>query len=60
MARVLPPGLPIKEAAVRLVLTSDAVSSALIGFTATEQIDEVVQFASKGPLPPDLLNRLGI
>lgn len=54
----LPPGTGLKEAAVRFALSHPAVSTALIGFSNAEQIDEAIRFASRGPLPGDLLERL--
>jgi L-glyceraldehyde 3-phosphate reductase len=55
----LPPGLSLPELAVRFGLSHPGVTSALIGFSCPEQIDEAVRFCAAGPLPPELLERLG-
>ena len=59
MAALLPPDVSLKEAAVRSVLSRQEVSSALVGFSAADQIDEVDRFAAKGDLPSHLLETLG-
>lgn len=58
LAELLPPGVSLKEAAVRHVLGDAQISTALIGFAGAEQIDEAVKFAQAGPLPPTLLEKL--
>ncbi len=50
----LPSGVTLPEAAVRFVLGHAAVSSAIVGFANSEQIDAAVQSAGKGPLPVEL------
>lgn len=55
LAKKLPAPMSLKEAAVRFVLSRPAVSSALIGFAAPDQVDEAVVFAERGPLPESLL-----
>ncbi|MEX2118707.1 MAG: aldo/keto reductase [Pirellulales bacterium] len=59
LAETLPPGLRIKEAAVRFVLSQPGVSSALVGFSSGEEVDEAVRFAAAGPLPPAALETIG-
>lgn len=44
-------GLSLKEAAVRFVLAHPAVTAAIIGFSAPEQVDELCEYADRGPLP---------
>lgn len=55
---VLPPGLELKEVAVRFALTHPAVSSAIVGFSTLDELEEVARFASQGPLARDLVERL--
>ena len=44
--------------AVRYALSHTQVTSAIVGFSDTEQVDEIVAAADRGPLEPDLLARL--
>ncbi len=53
VARDLPAGLTLKEAALRFVLSHRGVSSALVGFSAPEQVAEAVAYAGRGPLDPE-------
>ena len=46
------------EAAVRFVLSNDAVSTALIGISNQEQLEQAVKYANKGSLPEEILPRL--
>jgi aryl-alcohol dehydrogenase-like predicted oxidoreductase len=55
---VLPPGMGVKEAAVRFAISHADVSSALIGFGDPSHVDEALGYLGAGPLPPDLLNSL--
>ena len=55
LATELPPGLTRKEAALRFVLSHRGVASALVGFSAPEQVTEAVEFAARGPLDPEFL-----
>ncbi len=57
-AKQLPSGMSLKEAAIRFALDDSGVSSALIGFSENDQIDEAVDMASRGPLPRDLMRDL--
>lgn len=59
MAALLPPDVSRTEAAVRFVLGHGGVSAALVGFSTTDQVEEVTQFAAKGGLPAELSQRLG-
>ncbi|MFN0051432.1 MAG: aldo/keto reductase [Planctomycetales bacterium] len=54
LARELPVEMPLKELAIRYVLGQPGVSSALIGFSSPEQIDEALEYAARGPLDPEL------
>jgi aryl-alcohol dehydrogenase-like predicted oxidoreductase len=54
----LPPGLGLKEAAVRFALSHPAVTAALIGFGAPGHVDEALTWLDAGPLPPDVMHRL--
>ncbi|HEY3969361.1 MAG TPA: aldo/keto reductase [Planctomycetaceae bacterium] len=47
-----------KELALRFVLGHHGVSSALVGFSSPEQIDEALEYAARGPLDPELAVRL--
>jgi aryl-alcohol dehydrogenase-like predicted oxidoreductase len=57
LAKILPPGMTAKEAAVRFVLSHGDVSTALIGFSGVEQVDEAIELSRRGPLPDDLLKK---
>jgi aryl-alcohol dehydrogenase-like predicted oxidoreductase len=59
MAEVLPPDVSLKEAAVRFVPSRQEVSSAFVGFSAADQIDQVALVAAKEGLPSHLMERLG-
>lgn len=58
LTHLLPPGLSLKEVAVRFALSHPAVSSAIIGFSEPEHIREAVTIMQAGPLPPDVLELL--
>jgi aryl-alcohol dehydrogenase-like predicted oxidoreductase len=53
IARDLPAGLTLKETALRFVLSHRGVSSALVGFSAPQQVAETVAYAGRGPLDPE-------
>lgn len=55
---ILAPDEELKAAAVRFALTPPVVSSAIVGLSSTEELDEVVRFAASGPLAADLVERL--
>jgi len=46
------------EAALRFALSKPQVSTALIGFSSLEQLEEAVECAERGPLPAEVLDRI--
>jgi aryl-alcohol dehydrogenase-like predicted oxidoreductase len=46
------------EAALRFPLSSDAVSTVLLGYSSLEHLEGAVAAVGKGPLPPEALARL--
>jgi L-galactose dehydrogenase/L-glyceraldehyde 3-phosphate reductase len=46
------------EASIRFALSCDGVSTALVGISDMEQLEQALGFAGKGPLPGDALDRL--
>ena len=46
------------EGAVRFALAKEEVSTALVGFSNLEQLDQAVTYANRGPLPVEMLDRL--
>jgi L-galactose dehydrogenase/L-glyceraldehyde 3-phosphate reductase len=48
------------EAAMRFVLSSDAVSTFLIGYSSLEHLEEAAAAVGRGPLGPAALDRLAI
>lgn len=58
LARSLPKDVDLKSAAIRFVLSQDEVTTALIGFATTAQVDEAVGYAQCGPLPKAWLQTL--
>ena len=46
------------EASLRFALTNAGVSSVLVGYSSLEHLEQAVEFAAKGPLPPEALARL--
>ena len=46
------------EAAVRFGLSKGEVSTVLVGYSSLEHLEEAVKCGSRGPLPPEALNRL--
>jgi len=58
LAADLPAGLTLREAALRFAIGHRGVSSALVGFSSPEQVNEAVAFAARGPLDPELMGWL--
>jgi aryl-alcohol dehydrogenase-like predicted oxidoreductase len=58
LARELSPGTDIRELAIRFSLDHPGVSSALIGFSSSGQIDQAASAVAREPLGPELLSRL--
>ena len=46
------------EASLRFALTNAGVSSVLVGYSSLEHLEHAVEFAAKGPLPPEAMARL--
>ena len=46
------------EASLRFVLGNAGVSSVLVGYSSLEHLEQAVEFAAKGPLPPEAMARL--
>ncbi len=46
------------EAAIRFALSNPEVSTALAGISSLEQLERAVEYANRGPLPPEALARL--
>jgi aryl-alcohol dehydrogenase-like predicted oxidoreductase len=51
----LPAGLTIKEAALRFVLSSPSVATAIVGFGEAQHVDEAVAVAAAGPFSASLV-----
>ena len=46
------------EASLRFALGNAGVSSVLVGFSSLEHLEQAVEFAARGPLPPEAMGRL--
>ena len=46
------------EASLRFALANEHVSSVLVGYSSLEHLEKAVEYASRGPLPPEALDRL--
>lgn len=46
------------EAAVRFAISKPEISTALVGISSLEQLEQAVEYANRGPLPADALRRL--
>ena len=46
------------EASLRFALGNAGVSSVLVGYSSLEHLEQAVEFAAKGPLPPEATARL--
>ncbi len=51
-------GMPLVECALRFVLSNPDISCALMGARSQPEVEQNVACAAKGPLPPDVLQRL--
>lgn len=58
LSSALPPGLSLKELAIRHVLSDQDIATAIIGFANADQVDEAVRFAAAGPLDGVLVTEL--
>jgi len=47
------------EASIRLAVSSDAVSTVLVGYSSLEHLEAAAAAVNRGPLPPATLQRLG-
>jgi len=57
LTAVLPPGVSLKEAAVRFSLSHEGVASAIVGLGSPGQVDEITRYAAAGPLDAALVAR---
>ena len=46
------------EAAVRFVVSKSSVSTALLGISSPDQIEQAVKYVERGPLPGDTLGHI--
>jgi aryl-alcohol dehydrogenase-like predicted oxidoreductase len=46
------------EAAIRFAISKPEVSTALVGLSSLDQLEQAAQSALKGPLPAEALSRL--
>ena len=46
------------EASLRFALGNDGMSSVLVGYSSLEHLEQAVEFAARGPLPPEAMGRL--
>jgi aryl-alcohol dehydrogenase-like predicted oxidoreductase len=46
------------EAAVRFVISQSCVSTALLGFSSRDQLEQAVQYVQRGPLPAEALENI--
>ena len=58
LMKVIPSEMSLKEAALRFVLSEPNISTALIGFSTPEQVDEAIRYCSAGPLAKQVIERL--
>jgi aryl-alcohol dehydrogenase-like predicted oxidoreductase len=47
------------EAAIRFVIGTPGVSTALLGISSPEQLEQAVQYVERGPLPAGILHGIG-
>jgi len=58
IARDLPAGMPLVEAALRFILGSDDVTTTIVGMRTAAHVQQNLATSDKGPLPRDLHARL--
>jgi L-galactose dehydrogenase/L-glyceraldehyde 3-phosphate reductase len=58
LSKALLPGVSLKEAGLRFVLSEPSISTALIGFSNPAQIDEAIRYCSAGPLSKQIVEKL--
>lgn len=58
VAAALQGRMTLKEAAIRFVLGHPSISAAIIGFGEPGHVDEAIQAADAGPLPPEWLTTI--
>ena len=46
------------EASLRFALSNAGVSSVLVGYSSLDHLEQAVEYAAKGPLPPEALTRM--
>ena len=46
------------EAAIRFAISKPEISTALVGISSPEQLEQAVEYANRGPLPAEVLGRL--
>ncbi|MCH8884106.1 MAG: aldo/keto reductase, partial [SAR324 cluster bacterium] len=46
------------EAAIRFAITDENLSTALVGLSSFEQLEQAVDYTNKGPLPQAAMERL--
>ena len=46
------------EASLRFALVNTGVSSVLVGYSSLDHLEQAVEYAAKGPLPPEAMARL--
>jgi len=58
LKQILPPGMSLPELALRFVLSHPAVSTTIVGMRKLEHVRENIGLSDKGPLSPELLQKL--
>ena len=58
IAKLLPVGMPLAEAAIRFILSNRDVSTTIPGMRTSEHVRANIRYADAGPLPAELLAEL--